>query len=341
MLDILKKLCTLDGPSGNEDAVREFILGEIFGYCDTKVDANGNIIAFKKGKSRAQKKVMLDAHMDEVGIIVTDIDDNGFLRFAAVGGIETEVLLCSAVKTNDCIGVIGLKPVHQSTDEERRSLPKRDSLYIDIGATDKKDAEKYVTPGDIGTFVSEYRDFGDSIVKAKALDDRVGCAILISLLKQESDYDFYATFTVGEELGLRGATTAAYTVEPDYSIVLEATTAADINGTPENKKVCEVGKGAVVSFMDNSTLYNRRLFDFTLDTAKENGISAQTKNAVAGGNNAGAIHLSRGGVKTITLSLPCRYIHSPSTVASVLDMEEILKLARIMCSKLASGEEDI
>lgn len=341
MTDTLKKLCALDGPSGKEDKVREFILSKISGHCDAKVDVNGNIIAFKKGKKSAERKVMLDAHMDEVGIIITDITDNGFLHFETVGGIETEVLICSKVKINDCIGVIGLKPVHQSTDEERKSLPGRNSLYIDIGATDKKDAEKYVNPGDIGTFVSQFEDLAGGIVKAKALDDRVGCAVLISLLKEESDYDFYATFTVGEELGLRGATTATYTVEPDYAIVLEATTAADINGTPENKKVCEVGKGAVVSFMDHSTLYNRKLFDLTLSTAKEKGILAQTKNAVAGGNNAGAVHLSRGGVKTITLSLPCRYIHSPSSVASVLDMEEILKLARILCSRLASGQEDI
>ena len=341
MTELLKTLCNMYGPSGNEDEVRQFILKEISGHCEAKTDQNGNIIAFKKGKKPAAKKVMLDAHMDEVGIIVTHISDSGLLYFDTVGGIETEVLLCSRVKINDTVGVIGMKPIHLSGADERKKVPSKDSLYIDIGAKNKEDAEKYVKPGDIGTFVSEYARLSDGKIKAKALDDRFGVAAIITLLKEESEYDFYATFTVGEELGLRGATTATYTVEPEYAIVLEATTAADLYGAPEGKKVCEQGKGAVVSFMDNATLYNRKMFSFALETAKANGITSQTKNAVAGGNNAGAVHLSRGGVKTIALSLPCRYIHSPSSVASSFDMEQILSLARVLCNKLASGEADI
>lgn len=338
MLDLVKKLCTLNGPSGNEDAVREFILNEISKHCQTTVDVNGNIIAFKKGKNKAIKKVMLDAHMDEVGIIITDITDDGFLHFAPIGGVEPEVLLCANVKVNECMGVVGMKPVHLSSDDEKKHIPKIDNLYIDIGASNKEDAEKYVAPGDIGTFVSEFTILGNNTIKSKALDDRIGCATVITLLKEESDYDFYAVFSVGEELGLRGATTATYTVDPDYAIVLEATTAADLNGTPRTQKVCEIGKGAVISFMDHSTLYNRNLFELALNTAKENNITVQTKNAVAGGNNAGAVHLSKGGVKTVTISLPCRYIHSPSSVASIDDTEEILKLTRLLCRKMALGE---
>lgn len=338
LITLLKNLCELDGPSGNEDAVREFILKEISPYCEAKTDVSGNIIAFKKGKKAANRKVMLDAHMDEVGVIITSITDSGFLRFTTVGGIETESLICKRVRFGDVIGVIGAKPVHQSSADERKSLPPKDSLYIDIGATNKEDAERYVSLGDIGTFASEWADLADGAFCSKALDDRVGCATLITLLKEDAEYDFYATFTVGEELGLRGAKTAAYTVDPEFALVLEATTAADIHGSSDENNVCECGKGVAVSFMDRATLYERKLFAFAIDTAKTEGITVQSKKAVTGGNNAGAIHLSKSGVRTLTLSLPSRYIHSSASVGTSADAESQLALARVLCRKLAAGE---
>lgn len=337
MLNYLESLCNMYSPSGNEDTVRDYILKEIGDYCDAKTDPNGNIIAFKKGKKSALKKVMLDAHMDEVGFIITAITEQGFLKFSTVGGIETEALLSSFVTVNGRKGVIGLKPIHLCSEEEKKQLPQKDSLVIDIGAKTKEDALRYVSLGDIGTFISPFQYLSKDVVKAKALDDRFGCSALIKLLKEDSEFDFYATFTVGEEIGLRGATTATYTVNPDFALVLEATTAADIHGSPEDKRVCLMNNGAVISFMDHSTLYPKELFDLAFKTAKEEDIMVQAKNAVAGGNNSGAIHLSRGGVKTLAISLPCRYIHSPNSVASVKDMKAVLSLARALKDRLAKG----
>lgn len=340
MINLVEKLCLLNGASGNEDAVRNFILSEIKDYCKAEVDVNGNIIAFKKGKKPAKNKVMLDAHMDEVGFIITSVTDNGMLRFATVGGIEVPTLMGSRVTVNNRVGVIGVKPIHLCEDEEKSRLPKVDDLLIDIGAENAEDALKYVSIGDIGTFEKKFVNLGNDLYKANAIDDRIGCAAVIKLLKEESEFDFYATFTVGEELGLRGAATAAYTVSPDFAVVFEATTAADIQGTPKGKEVCFAGKGAAVSFMDNSTLYNHNLFEKTLDIAKKNNITVQTKTYVSGGNNAGAIHLSKGGVKTITLSLPCRYIHSPSSLASKTDTESVLNLGRELLKYLSSKDKN-
>lgn len=334
----LKQLCELDGPSGKEDKVANFILNEIKDFCDAKIDCMGNVIAFKKGKNPSAKKVMLDAHMDEVGVIITDITDAGFLKFDTVGGISVDALLCKKVRFDNTVGIIGFKPIHQSTTDERKKSPSLESLYIDIGAESKKDAEKYLQLGDIGTFVNDWKFLGDTAIKTKALDDRIGCAVLISLLKSDTEYDFYATFTVGEELGLRGAKTAAFTVDPEYAIVLETTTASDIFGAKGTDAVCSLGSGVVVPFMDRTTLYDRALFDFAFKLAKENGIKIQTKQKVAGGNNAGSVSLSKKGVRTITLAQPCRYIHAPSSVTYISDIKDYLTLAKLLLNKLASGE---
>ena len=337
MLKHLKNLCLISGASGNEEKVREYILKEISEYCNAKVDVNGNIICHKTGKNKSAKKVMIDAHMDEVGFIVTDITDDGLLKFATVGGIEPESIICKNVEICGHSGVIGIKPIHLSSKEELKVLPDEKSLYIDIGAENKEDAEKLVSPGDIGTFSGNYELLSDNTVKSKALDDRFGCAVIIELLKSDADYDFFATFTVGEELGCRGARTAAFSVAPDYSIVIEATTAGDIHGVSTEETVCNVGGGAVVSFMDKGTLYDRKLYDKTFELAKKHGIAIQPKRAVAGGNNASAISLSRSGVKTIAISAPCRYIHSPSGVAAFSDMLAVKDIAALLLKELASG----
>ena len=338
MLELIEKLCNLCGPSGNEDAVREFILNEIKDYCDAYTDQNGNIIAFKKGKKFPHKKVMVDAHMDEVGVLVTSVTESGMLRFNAVGGILTESLLGATVRFENTIGVIGIKPVHLCEKDEKKALPKAESLLIDIGAKNKEDALKYISVGDIGAFKENFTVLSESRFISKAIDDRIGCALLITLLKEEAEYDFYGTFTVGEELGLRGAKTAAFTLSPDYAIVLEATTAADIHSTPEEQRVCELSGGAVISFMDNSTLYNKKLIDKAFEISKQIGAKAQTKTKVAGGNNSGAIHLSKEGVKTITISLPCRYIHSPASVADISDAKDMLSISKELIKVFALGE---
>ncbi len=334
MLDFLKTLCCIDGTSGDEGAVRDEIIKKIDGSCEWRVDNLGSIIAFKKGKNRSTKKIMLDAHLDEVGLIITAITADGFLRFKTVGGIDTAVMLDRRVRINGSVlGVIGCKPIHLTSGDEGKKLPKADSLYIDIGVKDKQAAEAAVALGDRAVILSDYTVSGDKI-RSKALDDRIGCAILATLLCEESEYDFYATFSVQEEVGLRGARAATYTVNPDAAIILEGTTAADIADVPENKRVCTLGGGAAVSFMDLSTVYDRGYYGAAL----ESGIAVQPKAAVAGGNNSGAVHLSRGGVRTLAISVPCRYIHSAVSVADKNDIEAAYLLAKYMLCGIASGE---
>ncbi len=338
MLSEVKSLCELNGTSGREEKIREYIISKISGKAQITVDAMGNIIAFVKGKNRAVKKVMADAHMDEVGLIITAVCENGTLKFATVGGIDVSVLLARRVIINDSVvGVICSKPVHMLQSSEKEKMPEKDSLYIDIGADSKESALQFVSAGDTAVFHDKFQKMGNTFV-SKALDDRIGCAVLMDIILKGAEYDFYATFTVQEEIGLCGAKTAAFTVDPDFAIVVESTTASDLAGVPDDKKVCCVGGGATVSFMDRATLYDRALFDETLRVAEENGIKCQVKCAVAGGNNAGAIHQTKGGVRTVAVSVPCRYIHSPSCVASKDDILAVRSLVEDMINKLAAGE---
>lgn len=338
MMELLEKLCNLCGAAGREDKVREFILSEIDGLADIKVDNLGNIIAEKKGKNRAKIKVAIDAHMDEVGIIATHIDDGGFVKFATCGGIEIPALLGKRfVFENGAVGVVCSKPTHLCEPSEKKVLPKLESLCIDVGAKDKSEAEGLVSIGETAVFVPNFNKMG-KLLCTKALDDRVGCAVLIRLLKEESEYDFTAVFSVQEELGLRGAKVAAFSVNPDAAIIVEGTTAADVPESSGANKVCLVGNGAVLSFMDRSTMYDKKLYDDGRRLADENGIKCQTKSVVAGGNNAGAYHVARGGIRTAAVSLPCRYIHSSSSVASPEDIENVYRLVKLLIQKLASQE---
>lgn len=328
VLKLLRELCALSGASGNESPIREKIISEIDGFCDWHVDPLGNIIVFKKGKNRTQNKIMLDAHMDEVGIIATYINDDGLINFSTVGGINTECLLSKRVVfQNGTLGVIGQKPIHLLSKDERKKLPDVNNLYIDIGCDTKEEAQRLISLGDTAVFSAPFCENG-GIITAKALDDRAGCAILVKLIKGEPMYDFYASFSVQEEVGLRGATTAAYGIDPQFAICLEATTASDISGVSGAKKICVLGDGPVISFMDNGTLYDRELFF----AAQNAGIKHQIKTAVAGGNDSGAIHKSRAGVRTVTISVPCRYIHSSSGMANLRDIENALALAdKMLC----------
>ena len=334
MLELLKKLCSIPSVSGREDALRKFIISQIEGYAEFSVDPMGNLICFKAGKKPAAKKVMVDAHMDEVGIIASGISSDGFVKFQTVGGIDPAVMLArKVVFENGTEGVVGMKPVHLLSADEKKTMPKADSLYIDIGAASKEEAEGMVSVGDTAVFYSEPTLLGENLL-ARGIDDKAGIAVLINLLKSDAEYDFYATFTVQEEVGLRGAKTAAFTVSPDAAVILESTTAADLYGVAEDKKVCLLGRGPAISFMDRSTLYNKQLFDFA------NGIDIphQVKEYVSGGNNAGAVHLSKSGVPTVTVSLPTRYIHSPSCVASLRDLSDMQRYSLALIEALASGE---
>ena len=337
MLNTLKTLCLLNGTSGREEAVREYILGRLAGKAEVTVDPLGNVLAFVKGKSRAKNKVMLSAHMDEVGFIITGITDEGFLRFDAVGGIDPRVVVGRPVTVGEAHlpGVVGIKAIHLTEGDEEKTVPALSKCLIDIGAADKEDAMRHVCVGDAAYFVSDCKEFGEHKLKAKAIDDRFGCAVLLDMIEHGVAYDATFAFLVQEEVGLRGASAAAFTVEPDYALVLEATTAADVAGVPDAGKVCLQGSGAVVSFMDRSTVYDRALFKDAFDLAREKNIPVQTKTTVAGGNDAGAIHKANGGVKTLTVSLPCRYIHSATSVADKRDMAACRSLAEALLDRWA------
>lgn len=333
MNELLKQLCMCDGTSGDEGTVREFVIEQIKDYCQYKVDNLGNVIAFKKGKNTPSKKVLIDAHLDEVGLIITHIDGDGFLRFTTVGGIDTAALMFRRVLINGTtLGIIGGKPMHLCGGDERKKLPSVDNLYIDLGVSSKEEAEKLISVGDCAIMCSDYTVVGDKVL-SKALDDRVGCAVLIDLLKHDAEYDFYASFSTQEEVGLRGAKVAAFSVDPDAAIVIDGTTAADISGVADSKKVCRQGEGAVVSFMDGATSYDREYYNAALNS----GIKAQSKCAVTGGNNAGAIHLSRGGVRTVALSVPCRYIHTAGSTCDMHDVCAVRDLTKYMINAIASG----
>ena len=337
MKELLRELCLTDGISGDENAVRELIIEKIKGLCEYSTDPLGSLICFKKGKKTPEKKLMICAHMDEVCFMVTYIRPDGTLSFDTVGGVDPAVVIGRQVRVGkDRIsGVVGSTAVHNLSKEQREKAPTIGSLYIDIGAVDKADAEKHVSLGDCVYFDSEFVDLGERRIKAKAIDDRAGCAMMIEMIHEELEYDTYFVFNVQEEIGLRGSTASAFAVAPDFAIVLESTTAADIDGASGAKRVCEVGKGPVVSFMDRSTMYDKELYRLAFDTAKELDIPCQTKTMVAGGNDAGAIHKSGKGVRTIAVSLPCRYLHSPSSVIEFADMENSYTLVKNLAKRIA------
>lgn len=335
MLDRLEEICNIDGISGDETAVREYITNNIKAD-DVSVDNLGNLIVFKKGKKTPKNRIMLAAHMDEVGFMVTDITEDGFLRFGAVGGIDPRVVLGRAVRfTNGMPGVVGTKATHQQSADERKKAPDFSDMYIDIGASDKKAAEKLVSRGDTVCFDSGFFAFGDGFIKGKAIDDRAGCLIMMDMINSELPYDMWFAFTVQEEVGTRGAKAASFGIQPDIALVLETTTACDIAGVGGDKRVCQLGKGCVISYMDRSTIYDKKLYRLAFDTAEKLGIPAQTKTVVAGGNDSGAIHVSRGGVRTCALSVPCRYLHSPSCVIKQSDFEATKALAVAMAEACA------
>lgn len=334
---LLSDLTQLCGVSGDETNVREFIYDKIKSKCDDiKIDSMGNMIAFKKGKNKSGKKIMIASHMDEVGFIISSITDDGFLKFKTVGGIDPRVLPSKFVSVGKKhqTGIIGSKAIHLMTKSERTSIIKTKDLYIDIGAKSKKEAEKLVSVGDYATFRSEYKEFGNEMIKAKALDDRCGCSILINMLDNRYDYDLYAAFTVQEEVGLRGARVCSYSIKPDVAIVIETTACSDTPGVEPYNYSTVINEGPSVSLIDRRTYYNKDFADYIFNLAKENNINIQYKKAAFGGNDAGEIHLSNEGVKTAALSIPVRYIHTPSCVISKNDYRALNELLQLVLKEI-------
>lgn len=336
MNEMLKELCEINGASGDESRVRDYICKNIRAD-EIYTDNLGNLIVFKKGRKTPKNKIMFAAHMDEVGLMITYAENDGFLRFGAVGGINAEVLLGKGFKLeNGAYAVCATKAIHQQNGDERKKIPEISELYLDIGANSREEAEKKTSLGSFAYFDADYFEFGDGFLKGKAIDDRAGCLIMMNMINGDPEYDAWYAFTVQEEIGTRGAAAAAFTIAPDIAFVLETTTACDIVGASGAKRVCELGKGAVVSYMDGGTLYDRGLYSLAMKTAKDNNIPVQTKTLIAGGNDSRAIHTSRSGVRTCAISVPCRYLHSPSCVIKTSDFDAVSALAEKMLSAAAN-----
>lgn len=332
---LLRDLSLAFGPTGCEDEVAKLIESKISPLADNvKLDRMGNVIA-RMTFGNGSKKLMVSAHMDEVGFMVTEICEDGYLRFDTVGGINGSVLAGRRITLEGKVnGLIASKAIHHKSKEDREKVLSAEKLYIDIGASSKEEAQNYAEIGSFATFDSEFVLFGtnERRVKSKALDDRMGCAAMIEVMESLAkdrpnvDLDVYFCFTVREEIGLSGALTAANTISPDFALVLETTAIGDIADTSPEARVADVGSGGVISLMDRSTIYDRAFVEFLLKTAKENDIKAQIKRYVSGGNDAGSIHKTGVGVRTAALSVPTRYLHSPACVASLDDYESLRDL---------------
>lgn len=334
----LEPLCNLCSTSGDEGTVRGFLIEKIshFDHVSWHVDALGNLLVQKRGMNRAPHKLMISAHMDEVGLIVTHINADGTLCIAPVGGIDASVVIGRQVLVGEkkCIGVIGAKPVHLMLKEEKDQLPQFGALVLDIGAQSETHAAQYAPPGTFVYFMPNFYITPDRRIMSKAIDDRFGCAALLRLLEQPAQYDFTAAFLVQEEIGLRGAKTAAFAESPEFAIVLEATTAADLAGAEGDAKVCSLGNGPVISIMDRATIYDREMVQAAFSLCRQHQIFCQTKSRITGGNDSGAIHVSRNGVRTLSVSLPCRYLHAPTSLADLTDAENCEKLLPLLITEI-------
>lgn len=334
----LKTLTELRAPSGHEQPIRRALLAELKDMgLDPQLDRMGNVVVVKQGTKGADApRVMVAAHMDEVGLLVANATEEGFLRTLPVGGVDSRVVISKRVLCGDeaIPGVIGAMAIHLQTAEDRKHVLSYDDIYVDIGAKDKAEAESKCPKGTYITFDTDYVEFGEGCVSAKALDDRVGCYNLLRVLKEEYPCTVVAVFTPEEEVGCRGAKGAAFAQEPDMGIVLEGTTCNDLGNVPEPEQVCKVGAGVAVSFMDRSSIGNRSLFQKALRLGEEQRIACQVKGSVSGGNDAGEIQLARAGVPTLVLSVPCRSIHSPSSVCKLSDVDAQLALVQALLKTL-------
>lgn len=329
MFDRIKKYCNFAAPSGYEYLMHDMIIDDIKPYADSiETDGMGNIVAFKKGKQAPASPVVVSAHMDEVGMMVSHITDDGRIYFSPVGGIDRRVLSGKRVIIGDARinGVITSKQMHLMPKSEQGKCDDSADMYIDIGALSREEALQHTDIGDRIAFIPNYEEFGDGFVRSKAIDDRFGCAVLAELIKQELEYDTYFAFCVSEECGCFGAQAVCKRLHPGTAIVVESTTAGDIAGAPEHKKACCLREGAVVSHMDNGTVYDSDTVGKVMALAEEKGIKAQLKNIVAGGNEAKAYQTSAEACKVVAVSCPTRYIHSPACVAAKQDMQSVYEL---------------
>lgn len=331
-IELLARICKAPGAPGFENRIRKIVLEEVSGLADeVSVDNIGNVIALKKGQQNPEgKKVMVAAHMDEIGFIVTHIDEGGFVRFHTLGGFDPKTLTAQRVIIHgkeDVVGVMGSKPIHVMSQEERNKLPKTTDYFIDLGLP-KEEVEKLVRVGDPITRERELLEIGNC-VNGKSIDNRVSVFVLIEALRKlrNNPYDVYAVFTVQEEVGLRGANVAAHQIDPDFGLGLDTTIAFDVPGAPGHEKVTELGKGAAVKVMDASTICDPRMVDFLQSTAEKSNIKWQPEILTAGGTDtAGLQRMGRRGAIAGAISIPTRHLHQVIEMAHKDDIAACIDL---------------
>ena len=338
-IQLLKEICETPGAPGHENRIREVVLREIKSLVDDiSIDIMGNVVSVLRG--RESKKVMAAAHMDEIGFIVTHIDDKGFLRFHPLGGFDAKTLTAQRVIVHgakDIIGVMGTKPVHIMTPEEKNKAPQIGDYFIDLGMN-KEEAEKIVTIGNPVTRQRELIEMGNC-VNCKSIDNRISVFILIETLRKlkgtKIPYDFYAVFTVQEEVGLRGASVAAHHIEPDFGIGLDTTVAFDTPGARPHEMVTLLGGGAGIKIMDSSTICDTRMVNYMKQIADKNNIKWQPEILPAGGTDTGALQRNgKPGSIAGAISIPTRHIHQAIEMADKTDVQGCIDLLHHVVSGL-------
>ena len=349
----LEQLSNAFGVSSVEDEVRKIIIDAAKAHADEwRVDTMGNLFVTRRARGQLSgppRRVLVTAHMDEVGFMIARIEKNGRLKFKAVGAFDRRVLLGKPVVVGRARlpGIIGLKPVHLLKGDQSNRVDELDSMYIDIGAGDDK-AGGQVEVGEFATFATKFGRLGGQsrsrpdrgLVKGKALDDRAGCAVLLELLAGDYPVDLIAVFTVQEEIGLRGARVAAYAAQPDLAFILECTAADDLPHPDREKNdgFPRLGDGPAITVMDRSFIADRRLVDLLIKTAEAEGLPYQFKRPGIGGTDGGAVHLAREGVPSVAVSVPARYIHAPAAILDLADFWQTVKLMQATLKRLPDQE---
>jgi endoglucanase len=341
LAETLEKLSNACGVAGREEEVRSLMKTFLKPYVDeVREDKLGNVIGVKKGKKNAPK-VMLAAHMDEIGLLVKTISKDGYLQFTKIGGIDDRILLAQKVmvytEKGPLHGIIGSKPPHIQKEEERKKVLTYDELFIDIGAENEEQAKKMgVKIGDPIGFDIKFAKVGKDIVIGKAFDDRVGCVVMIEAMKslEKTECTVYAVGTVQEEVGLRGATTAAFGIYPDVGIALDVTVAGDVPGVREVEAPIKLRKGPSIEIADMGLITHPKVLRLLIDVAEENKIPYQLETGLPGSTDAARISLTREGVPSGVISVPTRYIHSPASLLSLKDAEYAAKLTTAFLQKI-------
>ncbi|MGB9681568.1 MAG: M42 family metallopeptidase [bacterium] len=331
MKELIRTLTQISSPSGRESNIREMIFREVKDFIDGyEVDRLGNLIVWKKGKS--SQKLLLEAHMDEIGVIATYIDENGFIRIEPVGGVSPYNLMGSRILFQNIEGVVGIEG--ETTEDTQKNIKELnfDKIFVDIGAKNREEAEKLVPIGSFGVYSAGFTDLGERVV-SKSMDDRIGCVVLIETLKKVNPYhNVYGAFSVQEEMGLVGASVVAFNIDPDVAIAIDVTAWSDTPKGPKRMSL-ELGKGPCIKVKDSASISDRKVVERLKEVAEKEGIPYQIEILLRGGTDAAALQRTGSGIVSGTLSIPCRYVHSPHEMIDIRDAENAVRLLQSLAEE--------